>query len=149
MTELRQRMIADLRIRNYSPRTVECYTRCVAAFARHFGRSPADLGPDRIRAYPPPPLARPPPTNGSGLLRAPPSCTPDAPTACRVSPAEPIAARPRPPARMPAHPPAALPRRHSIPKRVARSGSVQQIVSGMLTLRVRPSPSPRSIVRAP
>jgi site-specific recombinase XerD len=51
MTELRQRMIADLRIRNYSPRTVECYTRCVAAFARHFGRSPADLGPDQIRAY--------------------------------------------------------------------------------------------------
>ena len=51
MTELRQRMIADLRIRNYSPRTVDCYTRCVAAFARHFGRSPADLGPEQIRAY--------------------------------------------------------------------------------------------------
>ena len=51
MTELRQRMIADLRIRNYSPRTVDCYTRCVAAFARHFGRSPADLGPEHVRAY--------------------------------------------------------------------------------------------------
>ena len=51
MTELRQRMIADLRIRNYSPRTVDCYTRCVAAYARHFGRSPAALGAEQVRAY--------------------------------------------------------------------------------------------------
>src|SRR3990172_6747227 len=51
MTELRQRMIADLRIRNYSLRTVDCYTRCVAAFARHFGQSPLALGPEQIRTY--------------------------------------------------------------------------------------------------
>jgi site-specific recombinase XerD len=51
MTELRQRMIADLRIRNYSPRTIERYTQCVAAFARHCGRSPAQVGREQIRTY--------------------------------------------------------------------------------------------------
>jgi site-specific recombinase XerD len=51
MTKLRQRMIDDLRIRNYSPRTIETYTRCVAGFAKHFRRSPAELGPAQIREY--------------------------------------------------------------------------------------------------
>ncbi len=34
MTKLRQRMIDDLRIRNYSPRTIETYTWCVGRFAK-------------------------------------------------------------------------------------------------------------------
>lgn len=51
MTALRQRMIEDLQIRNYSERTVDIYVRCVALFAKHFGRSPDQLGPEQIRAY--------------------------------------------------------------------------------------------------
>lgn len=51
MTSLRQRMIEDLRLRNYAERTVETYVMRVAAFARHFGRPPDMLGPEEIRRY--------------------------------------------------------------------------------------------------
>lgn len=51
MTHLRQRMIGDLRTRNYSPRTVTLYMWHVARFAAHLGRSPDQLGPDEIREY--------------------------------------------------------------------------------------------------
>jgi site-specific recombinase XerD len=44
-------MIQDLRIRNRSPHTQRNYVHHVAAFARHFGRSPEELGPEHIRAY--------------------------------------------------------------------------------------------------
>jgi len=48
---LRQRMLADLRIRNYSPSTAECYVRAVAEFAKHLRRSPEHLGPEEIRSW--------------------------------------------------------------------------------------------------
>jgi Transposase zinc-binding domain/Phage integrase, N-terminal SAM-like domain len=51
MTPLRQRFIDDLRVRNYSPRTIEAYVAGVARFAKHFGRSPELLGPDELRAF--------------------------------------------------------------------------------------------------
>jgi integrase/recombinase XerD len=51
MTPLRQRFLDDLRLRNYSPRTVQCYVAAVARFARHCGRSPEQLGPADVRAY--------------------------------------------------------------------------------------------------
>lgn len=51
MTPLRQRFVDDLRLRNYSPRTIEIYVAHVARFAKHFGRSPELLGPDEMRAF--------------------------------------------------------------------------------------------------
>jgi integrase/recombinase XerD len=51
MTPLRQRLVEDLRLRNYSPRTIEIYVAHVARFAKHFGKSPEVLGPEEMRAF--------------------------------------------------------------------------------------------------
>lgn len=51
MTTLRERMIEDLRIRNYSPRTVDCYVSHVARFSKQFRKPPSQLGPQEIREF--------------------------------------------------------------------------------------------------
>lgn len=51
MTPLRQRMLEDMQIRNLSPHTQQSYVQQVSQFARHFGKSPEQLGPEEIRAY--------------------------------------------------------------------------------------------------
>jgi integrase/recombinase XerD len=51
MTPLRQRMLDDMRIRNFSPHTQATYVLQVSLFARYFGKSPEDLGPEQVRAY--------------------------------------------------------------------------------------------------
>ena len=51
MTSLRQRMLEDMQIRNLAPATQRSYVEHISRFARHFGRSPAGLGPEEIRTY--------------------------------------------------------------------------------------------------
>jgi integrase/recombinase XerD len=51
VTPLRQRMIDDMVVRNLATNTQECYLQQVSLFARHFGKSPDQLGPEEIRTY--------------------------------------------------------------------------------------------------
>jgi site-specific recombinase XerD len=51
MTPLRRRMLEDMGIRNLAENTQLSYLQQISAYARHFGRSPEELGPDDVRAY--------------------------------------------------------------------------------------------------
>jgi len=51
MTPLRQRMLEDMRIRNYSAGTQRSYIHCIAHFAQYFNASPEQLGLDDIHNY--------------------------------------------------------------------------------------------------
>ena len=51
MTALRQRMLEDLHLRNYSPQPLDCSLRCVASFAQDLATPPDRLGAAHIRQY--------------------------------------------------------------------------------------------------
>ena len=51
MTSLRQRMTEDMQVRNLALNTQMSYVQQVSLFARHFNKSPDQLGPEDIRAY--------------------------------------------------------------------------------------------------
>lgn len=51
MSTLRARMEADLRIQNYRPSTQRLYVQSAYHFARHFMKSPAEMGEEEVRAY--------------------------------------------------------------------------------------------------
>src|SRR5215510_14604391 len=51
MTPLRQRMLEYMQLRNLSPHTQASYVQQVSQFARHFQKSPEELGPEEIRTY--------------------------------------------------------------------------------------------------
>jgi len=51
MTPLRQRMIEDMRIRNFAATTQRSYVHYVAEFAKYFHRDPAELDLEAVRQY--------------------------------------------------------------------------------------------------
>lgn len=51
MGKLRDQMEMDMRLRRFSPKTITCYLACMKGVAKHFRKSPAELGDEEIRAY--------------------------------------------------------------------------------------------------
>ena len=51
MTPLRQRFLDEMKLRNYSPRTVEAYLAALVKLSRHYNRSLDRLDAEAIRAF--------------------------------------------------------------------------------------------------
>lgn len=51
MTKLRQRMIEELRLRNFSENSIVCYVRAVRQYAEFFRKSPDQLNSTHLRQY--------------------------------------------------------------------------------------------------
>lgn len=51
MGQLQVRMTEDLALKGLSPHTCQCYVAAARAFARHYMRSPADMGEAEVRQY--------------------------------------------------------------------------------------------------
>jgi hypothetical protein len=44
-------MEMDMKLRRFSPKTIACYLACMKGVAKHFRKSPAELGDEEIRVY--------------------------------------------------------------------------------------------------
>jgi len=51
MTPLRERMIEDMQLRGFSPRTQESYARAVRKLAEHYHKSPDLVTEEELRDY--------------------------------------------------------------------------------------------------
>ena len=51
MGQLREQMVMEMQLRNFTPKTIEDYTRQLVLYTKHFGRSPAELDEAAIRQY--------------------------------------------------------------------------------------------------
>jgi integrase/recombinase XerD len=51
MSPLRKRMLEEMQLRNLSEATIDSYVKAVWRFARHFKKSPDQLGAEQVREY--------------------------------------------------------------------------------------------------
>ena len=51
MTQLRERMLADMQLRGLAPKTQESYLRAVRQLANYYHKSPDQISEEELRAY--------------------------------------------------------------------------------------------------
>jgi integrase/recombinase XerD len=51
MTHLRKRMLEDMQLKGFSPRTQECYLRSVRLLAEHYNKPPDQISEEELRQY--------------------------------------------------------------------------------------------------
>lgn len=51
MGKLQEQMKSDLLLKRYSPHTTHAYLQCIRNFAKHFMRSPAEMGETEVRQF--------------------------------------------------------------------------------------------------
>ena len=51
MTELRRRMLEDLQLAGFAPKTQKSYVDAVQRLAKHYNRSPALLAEEEVRRF--------------------------------------------------------------------------------------------------
>ena len=49
--DLTRRMADDMKLRNYSQKTIDTYTHHVGKFAEFLGKSPLDASPEDVRSF--------------------------------------------------------------------------------------------------
>jgi hypothetical protein len=58
VTQFRNKVLEELKLRNYSQATADAYVAGIRRFAEHFHHSPEQLGPEHIRQQLRPPVHR-------------------------------------------------------------------------------------------
>lgn len=51
MSKLRERYVRDLKLRNYSDRTISSYVGAIIRLSKHYGKCPTQITPDEIKVY--------------------------------------------------------------------------------------------------
>lgn len=51
MSNIRQRMIEDMKLRALAPRTQDRYLHAIKALAKHYGRPPEKITEEQVRKY--------------------------------------------------------------------------------------------------
>lgn len=51
MGKLREQMRTDLLLKGYSPNSIRAYLHCIRNFAKHFMRSPSEMGETEVRQF--------------------------------------------------------------------------------------------------